>query len=155
MIIGPRASLCLGEQGGVDFLKVVRLVFWSGVSFRSLALRAHGLAARSKARLVSKSRVAQWWEHSLLTNVARVQIPVSTQYVGGIVVGSLLCSERFLSGSSSGFPYSLKINTLPNSNSIWEARTRLNEFRRTPRCVVDKQRTKLVLNINSGKSYFE
>ena len=70
----------------VDFLKVVRLVFWSGVvgpgtnfrslalrarsNFRSLALRArslalrartialraHSRATRSKARLVSKSR---------------------------------------------------------------------------------------------------
>ena len=42
----------------IDFLKVVRLVFWSGVvgpgtSFRSLAFRA----TRSKARLVSKSRI--------------------------------------------------------------------------------------------------
>ena len=47
----------------LDFLKVVRLVFWSGVvgpgtNFRSLALRAHCRAKRSKARLVSKSRVA-------------------------------------------------------------------------------------------------
>ena len=33
----------------LDFLKVVRLVFWS------LALRAHSRATRSKARLVSKS----------------------------------------------------------------------------------------------------
>ena len=56
----------------LDFLKVVRLVFWSGVvgpGFRSLALRArslalrartialraHSRATRSKARLVSKS----------------------------------------------------------------------------------------------------
>ena len=42
----------------LDFLKVVRLVFWSGVvgpGFRSLALRAHCRATRSKARLVSKS----------------------------------------------------------------------------------------------------
>ena len=52
----------------LDFLKVVRMVFWSGVvgpGFRSLALRArrsydrastHCRATRSKARLVSKSR---------------------------------------------------------------------------------------------------
>ena len=52
---------------GVDFLKVVRLVFRSGVvgpgtsfcSFvlraRTIALCAHCRAARSKARLVSKS----------------------------------------------------------------------------------------------------
>ena len=47
----------------LDFLKVVRLVFWSGVvgpgtNFRSLALRAHSRATRSKARLVSKSNLA-------------------------------------------------------------------------------------------------
>ena len=40
----------------LDFLKVVRLVFWSGVvGPGSLALRAHCRATRSKARLVSKS----------------------------------------------------------------------------------------------------
>ena len=55
----------------LDFLKVVRLVFWSGVvgpgtNFRSLALRArtialraHSRATRSKARLVSKSSACQ------------------------------------------------------------------------------------------------
>ena len=37
----------------IDFLKVVRLVFWSGVvgpgtSFRSLALRARSLALRAQ-----------------------------------------------------------------------------------------------------------
>ena len=55
---------------GIDFLKVVRLVFWSGVvgpGFRSLALRArtialraHSRATRSKARLVSKSNNGQF-----------------------------------------------------------------------------------------------
>ena len=45
----------------VDFLKVVRLVFWSGarslaLRARTIALRAHSRrATRSKARLVSKS----------------------------------------------------------------------------------------------------
>ena len=49
-----------------DFLKVVRLVFWSGAArherlrslalrARTIALRAHSRATRSKARLVSKS----------------------------------------------------------------------------------------------------
>ena len=42
-----------------------------------------------------------------------------------LVVGSLPCSERFFSGYS-GFPLSL------NSNSIWNARTRFNEFLWTP-----------------------
>ena len=56
----------------LDFLKVVRMVFWSGVvgpgtklslarasrsalGARTIALRAHCRATRSKARLVSKS----------------------------------------------------------------------------------------------------
>ena len=30
------------------------------------------------------ARVGQWWEHSPLTNVARVQIPASTPYVGWV-----------------------------------------------------------------------
>ena len=41
------------------------------------------------------------------------------------VVGSLPCSERFFSGHS-GFPPLLK------NNSIWNARTRFNEFLWTP-----------------------
>ena len=53
------------------------------------------------------------------------------------VVGSLPCSERFFSGYS-GFPSPQK-PTLPNSNSIWNARTRLNEFIGTPRCFLGKQ----------------
>ena len=43
------------------------------------------------------------------------------------VVSSLLCSERFFS-RYFGFPLSSKKKPLPNSNSIWNARTRLNEF---------------------------
>ena len=36
------------------------------------------------------------------------------------------------------FPF-LKNQKLPNSNSIWNARTSLNEFIRTPKCLVGKQ----------------
>ena len=53
------------------------------------------------------------------------------------VVGSLPCSERFFSGYS-GFPSPQK-PTLPNSNSIWNARTRLNKFIRTLKCFVGKK----------------
>ena len=52
---------------------------------------------------------------------------------------SLPCSERFLS-DYSGFPAPQE-STLPNSNSIWSARTRLKEFIRTPKCFVGKQIT--------------
>ena len=55
------------------------------------------------------------------------------------VVGSLHCSKKFLSGYS-GFPLSSK-PALPNSNSIWNALTHLNEFIWTPKCSVGKQIT--------------
>ena len=45
------------------------------------------------------------------------------------VVGSLPCSKRFFSRYSS-YPLPSKL-TLPNSNSIWNAQRRLNEFIRT------------------------
>ena len=53
------------------------------------------------------------------------------------VVGSLPCSKRF-SPRTSVFPSPQK-PTLPNSNSIWNARTRLNELIWTPMCFVVKQ----------------
>ena len=59
------------------------------------------------------------------------------------VVGSLPCSERFFSGYS-GFPGpSPQKPTLPNSNSIWNARTRLNDFLRTPKCFLGKKKNNL------------
>ena len=56
--------------------------------------------------------MARGWERSPPTNVARIQIPASTPYMGmwvEFVVGFLLCSEKFFSGHS-GFPLSSKIN---------------------------------------------
>ena len=62
------------------------------------------------------ARMAQRWEQSPLNNVARVQIPVSTPYVGvEFVVGSLPCSERF-SLNTAAFPCPQK-PTFSNSNS--------------------------------------
>ena len=44
-----------------------------------------------------RARVAQWWEHSPPTNVARVQIPASTPYVGWVCCWfSPLLREVFL-----------------------------------------------------------
>ena len=61
------------------------------------------------------------------------------------VVGSLLCSERFLSEYSACLlvpsPQKLK---LPKSNSIWNAQSCLNEFLRTPKCFTGKQITKKI-----------
>ena len=57
--------------------------------------------------------------------------------MGRFVVGSHPCSERFFSGCS-GFPVSSKTNT-SNSNTIWNSRTRLNEFIWTPMCFVGTQ----------------
>ena len=55
-----------------------------------------------------------------------------------VVVGSLPCSERFSPGTPV-FPSPQKPTTLPNSNSIWNARTRLSEFIRTLNCFVGKK----------------
>ena len=44
-------------QVGIDFLKVVRLVFWSGVVGPGTNELSLARATRSKARLVSKSKV--------------------------------------------------------------------------------------------------
>ena len=56
-----------------------------------------------------KQGMAQWWERSPPTNVARDQIPAWRHMWVEFVVGSLPCSERFFSGYS-GFPLSSKTN---------------------------------------------
>ena len=53
--------------------------------------------------------MAQWWEHSPPTNVARFDSRTRHHMWVEFVVGSLLCSERFFSGYS-GFPLSSKTN---------------------------------------------
>ena len=66
--------------------------------------------------LVLGARMARRWEHSPPNNVARVQIPASTPYVGvEFVVGSLPCSERF-SLNTAAFLCPQK-STFSNSNS--------------------------------------
>ena len=82
------------------------------------------------------ARVEQW-EHSPPTNVARVQIPTSMPLCG---LSLLLVLSLALRGFSPGipvFPFPQK-PTLSNSNSIWNARTRLNEFIWTLKCFVGK-----------------
>ena len=74
------------------------------------------------------ARVAQWWEHSPPTNVARVQIPASTPYVGWVCCWFSPLLQKVFSPGTPVFPSPHK-PTIPNSNSIWNARTRVNEFR--------------------------
>ena len=68
--------------------------------------------------------------------------PGSTTGVDAICRLSLLLvlslAPRGFSPGSPVFPSPQK-PTLPNSNSIWNARTRLNEFIYTPMCFVVKQ----------------
>ena len=52
----------------------------------------------------------------------------------------LSLAARGFSPSSPVFPF---LETLPNPNSIWNARTCFNEFLRTPKCSMGKQITKL------------
>ena len=67
--------------------------------------------------------MAQWWERSPPTNVARVQLPELTPYVGWVCCWfSPLLREVF--PGTTVFPSPQK-PTLSNSNSIWNARTRL------------------------------
>ena len=90
--------------------------------------------------IVWATRVWQWWEHSPPTIVARVQLPASKPYVGWVCcLFSPLLREVFL--RVLWFPPLLKKTTLSNSNSMWNARTRFNEFIRTPKCFVGKQIT--------------
>ena len=63
------------------------------------------------------------------------------------VVSSLLSSERFFSGYPS---FLLSPKTFPNSNSIWNARTRFNEVFSTPKCFVGKQ---ITLEMTNSSSY--
>ena len=76
----------------------------------------------------------QWWERPPPTNVTRLQLPALTPYVGWVCCWfSPLLREIF--PQILRFPLSSK-PTLPNSNSTWDARTRLNEFIWTPMCFV-------------------
>ena len=52
----------------------------------------------------------------------------------------LSLASRGFSPDTPVFPFPQKL-TLPNSNSIQNAQTRLNEFIRTPKCLVGKQIT--------------
>ena len=72
------------------------------------------------------ARIAKWWEHSPPTKLAGVQILASTPYVGWVCCWfSPSLREVFL--RVPRFFSSPQKPTLPNSNSIWNARTRLNE----------------------------
>ena len=53
--------------------------------------------------------IAQWWEHSPPTNVARVRFPVSVSYVGWVCCWFSSLLRGFFSGYS-GFPPSTKTN---------------------------------------------
>ena len=61
------------------------------------------------------ARVAQWWEHSPPTNVARVQIPASTPYVGWVCCWFSPFLREVFPGTPV-FPSPQK-PTFPNSNS--------------------------------------
>ena len=79
--------------------------------------------------------VTQQRDRTVLT-LSKPVISASTSYVGCVC-----CWFSPLTGFSPGtlvFPFPQK-PTLPNSNSIWNAQTRLNEFIWTPMCLVGKQ----------------
>ena len=69
------------------------------------------------------------------------------------VIGSLPCPVRFFSVTRV-FPSHQKPTTLPNSNSIWNPWTRLNEFIRTPNYFVGKQITIITIASEAGRGLF-
>ena len=82
--------------------------------------------------------MVQWWEHSPPTNVAQLQIPASTPYVGWVCCWfSPLLREVFFP-CTPVFPSPQK-PILPNSNLIWNEQTRLNKFIWTAMCFMGKQ----------------
>ena len=116
-----------------------------------------------KRSIVSTVREKGWriggecsGEHSPPTSVARVLIMASTPHV--FPVGWVCCwfsplLERFFSGYS-GFRLSLIKPTLPNSNSIRNARTQLNEVLWTPKYSVVKQITNFnFYNYGNNKTF--
>ena len=72
-------------------------------------------------------------------------------------LGLLLVLSLALWGFSQGtqvFPSHQKPTTLPNSNSIWNPWTRLNEFIRTPNYFVGKQITIITIASEAGRGLF-
>ena len=63
----------------------------------------------------------------------------------------LSLAPRGFSPAAPVFPFPQKL-TLPNSTSIWNAQTHLNEFIRTPKCFVGKQIT--IYNLREAISEF-
>ena len=63
--------------------------------------------------------LAQWWEHSPPTNVARVRFPDSASYVGWVCCWFSSLAPRGFSPGTPVFPSPQK-PTLLNSNSIWK-----------------------------------
>ena len=94
-----------------------------------------------------RARVSRWWEHSHqlpplwpgFQSLRRRHMWVE------IVVCSLSCFEGFFLGVLR-FSSLLKNQHFQiNSNSIWNARTLLNEFMWTPKCPMGNQITKFTI----------
>ena len=90
-----------------------------------------------------RARVSRWWEHSpqLPPSWPGFQTLRRRHLWVEIVVGSLPCFKRFFPGVSCFSPLVKNQHFQINSNSIWNARTRFNEFIWTPKCPVGKQIT--------------
>ena len=58
----------------------------------------------SKCKSIRGAGMAQWWERSPPTNVARVRFPDPASYVGCVCAGSRPCSEGFSPGTPVFLP---------------------------------------------------
>ena len=123
--------------------------FWSKNGYYTMAFYCPFWFSTKPRESLSGATVAQWWEHSPLSNVARVQIPASTPYVGwapGLLSGAHHPLLLVLSLAPRGFSPVLQFSPLLKiqhfqirSNSIWNARTHLNEFIWTLKCFEGKK----------------
>ena len=80
------------------------LLHWRAILYKYSLL----LLLLTPYKPLGEQGMAQWWQRWPPTNVAQVQIPASTPYVGWVC--SLLCSKRFFFEYSS-FLLSSKTNT--------------------------------------------
>ena len=102
----------------IIYLKILAVSGWLKSSSNQLSISLNNFESSSSWSLFNCSGeqgIAQWWERLPPTNVARVQVPASTPYVGWVCCGSLPCSRGFSPGTPV-FPSPQK-PTFLNSNS--------------------------------------
>ena len=76
----------------------------------TVAIKSNYIIIEYPHYIIGGARVVQWWEHSPLTNIARLQIPASTPYVGWVLLLVFSLAPRGFFSGYSGFPLLSKTN---------------------------------------------